>query len=133
MTPPCASAVHTAVVPAWARAGFSAKRPRMPLALGRSGRIVAIVFGHPLLSPPAKTRSNKILWVAHPQPNGYTTLRITAQRMTGTKAVGKPVQRTVAGGPGPSIVDLPAPGCWRLTLRWAGRADQVDLAYARRS
>jgi hypothetical protein len=43
------------------------------------------------------------------------------------------VQRTVAGGPGPSIVDLPAPGCWRLTLRWAGRADQVDLAYARRS
>ena len=38
--------------------------------------------------------------------------------------------RTVAGGPGPSIINLPASGCWRLTLRWSGRADSLDLAYA---
>jgi hypothetical protein len=27
----------------------------------------------------------------------------------------------------PSIVDLPAAGCWRLTLRWSGHAASIDL------
>jgi hypothetical protein len=34
------------------------------------------------------------------------------------------------GGPGPSIVNLPSPGCWKLTLRWSGRVDTLDLEYA---
>jgi hypothetical protein len=40
------------------------------------------------------------------------------------------VSRTVLGGPGPSIINLPASGCWRLTLRWSGRVDSLDLDYA---
>jgi hypothetical protein len=35
----------------------------------------------------------------------------------------------IAGGPGPSIVNLPTPGCWRLTLGWAGQVDTLDLRY----
>lgn len=59
-------------------------------------------------------------------------LRISAQRMKGSHRVGRPVVRVVRGGPGPSYVNLPAPGCWRLTLRWSGRSDQLDLDYVAR-
>jgi hypothetical protein len=37
--------------------------------------------------------------------------------------------RVVPGGPGPSIVNLPQAGCWRLTLAWSGQTDTLDLAY----
>jgi hypothetical protein len=50
--------------------------------------------------------------------------------MHGTHPLGTPVSRTVTGGPGPSIIDLPASGCWRLMLRWSGRVDSLDLDYA---
>ena len=40
-----------------------------------------------------------------------------------------PVAIEVPAGPGPSIVDLPAPGCWHLDLRWPGGADSVSLRY----
>jgi hypothetical protein len=43
------------------------------------------------------------------------------------------VTHVVNGGPGPSIIDLPAAGCWRLDLRWAGHSDTVDIRYARNS
>jgi hypothetical protein len=49
--------------------------------------------------------------------------------MTGSKRLGAPVVRRVTGSPGPSIIDLPAAGCWRLTLRWSGRVDTLDLRY----
>jgi hypothetical protein len=129
VTAACHSVVHHGVLPVWARAGFSSPRPRMPHVLGRSGNVVAILFGYPLLSLPAKTRGNKILWVAreHDQPLG--DMRITAQRMRGRHTAGRHVVRVVRGGPGPSIVNLPARGCWRLALRWAGRSDEIDLEY----
>jgi hypothetical protein len=38
--------------------------------------------------------------------------------------------REVAGGPGPSIIDVPQPGCWHLTLGWSGHTDTMDLEYA---
>jgi hypothetical protein len=34
-----------------------------------------------------------------------------------------------AGGPGPSITDLPAPGCWTLRLSWSGHTDELKLRY----
>ena len=125
----CRSDVHTAVVPVWARAGFSDATPTMPLALGASNRIVAIVFGNPLLSPPGKQRGNKILWVSRGPVQAMSDLRIRAQRMAGSHPVGPVVSRAVVGGPGPSIIDLPAAGCWRLSLRWSGRTDTLDLSY----
>jgi hypothetical protein len=42
------------------------------------------------------------------------------------------VVRVVVGGPGPSGINLPSPGCWRLTLQWSGRTDHLDLEYRSR-
>ncbi|MGH2892867.1 MAG: hypothetical protein ACRDPM_06310, partial [Solirubrobacteraceae bacterium] len=127
----CDSHVRLGVLPVWARSGFSASLPRMPHVLGSSGDIVAILFAHPLLSPPARDHNNKILWVSRvTAENAGADLRIAAQRMVREHPVGSPVARTVVGGPGPSIIDLPAPGCWRFTLRWAGHVDHLDLQYA---
>lgn len=125
----CDSQVRDAVLPAWARGGFHPPTLRMPYVLGTSGKIVAIVFGYPLRSPPPKDHNNKILWVSHLAMNPGSDLRITAQRMTGKHAIGSPVKRAVMGGPGPSIIDLPSPGCWRLSLRWSGNIDRLDLQY----
>jgi hypothetical protein len=121
--------VHEGVLPTWARTGFSDKRPVMPYAVGASNRIAAIVFGYPLLSPPSRTRNNKILWVSHAPLRPMSDLTIRAQRMVGTRAVGPVVLRTVDYGPGPSIIDLPAAGCWRLGLSWSGTTDTLDLRY----
>ena len=128
-TAPCHVAVATGVLPVWARAGFSDPRPRIPHVLGRSGLVVAILFGYPLRSPAALDRNNKILWVSRTLPGTAAALWIEAQRMEGRAAVGKPVGRIVRGGPGPSIVDMPSPGCWRLTLSWSGRRETLDLAW----
>ncbi|HZT91338.1 MAG TPA: hypothetical protein VFA05_04785 [Gaiellaceae bacterium] len=125
----CSPRLSFGVLPVWARSGFSDPRPRLPHAVGRGGRIAALVFGYPLLSPPSRTRANKILWVPRRPPAAFTALRIHAQRMDGTRPLGRPVRVVLAGGAGPSIVDFPAPGCWRLTLRWAGTSDTLDLRY----
>jgi hypothetical protein len=125
----CHSEVRRAVLPVWARGGFNGPRPRMPHAVGRSGQIAAIVFGYPLRSPPAQGRNNKILWVSRTWPKKPAPLWIRAQRMDGDRAIGAPVRQIIPGGPGPSIVDVPEAGCWRLTLSWSGRKDSVDLAY----
>jgi hypothetical protein len=129
---PCRAHVQHGILPAWARGGFSEPRPRMPHELGRSGHIAALLFGDPLVFPPRRERSNKILWVSRLPYRQRTNLRIRAQRMIGRRAVSAPVMRVVDGGPGPSIIDLPAAGCWRLTLRWADQRDSIDLHYARR-
>jgi hypothetical protein len=127
--PLCSSAVQRGALPVWARGGFHPPTQRIPHVLGRSGAIVAILFSYPLrASPPARHPANKILWVSRFSWNSYTNLRVSAQRMTGTRSLGKPVLRIVKGGPGPSFFDLPA-GCWRLSLRWAGRSDKLDLQY----
>ena len=127
--PSCGSPVLMGVLPVWARGGFSDPHPKLPHVLGRSGGIAALVFGYPLFSPPSKVRSNKILWVSKGPVKSLSNLRISAQRMDGDHAVGRPVRRLVIGGPGPSIIDLPAAGCWRLSLAWSGRRDQLDLTY----
>jgi hypothetical protein len=131
--PGCTAQVHQDPLPEWARTGFSGDA-RAIYALSRSGQMVAVLFGYPLSQPPAQDRANKILWVSGPasatprDPGaapGSDDLVIDA-RLDGR---GEPVQRRIAGGPGPSIVDLPAPGCWRLALSWSGRTDIIDLAY----
>jgi hypothetical protein len=130
---PCHSAMRHGVLPPWARTGFSDPRPKMPHVLGRSGEIAAILFGYPLLSPPAKNRANKVLWVSRRPIKPPDKLRIRAQRMHGVRPVGKHVVRVIDGGPGPSYVNLPTHGCWRLTLQWSGRSDELDLDFMRRS
>ncbi|TDC35157.1 hypothetical protein E1211_16165 [Micromonospora sp. 15K316] len=127
----CGSRVETGPLPEWARTGFSGDA-RMPHVMGENGDIVAALFGHPLRVARTDGSTNKILWVARPtgtspDPASTPALQITATR-DGTDT---PVTREVAGGPGPSIIDLPRAGCWHLELRWSGRTDTMDLVYAR--
>lgn len=125
----CGSEVQTGSLPTWARAGFSdADDPdgaRVPHVLGRQGDILGVLFAGKLSSPSAPDRSNKILWVSRLPVTSGGSLQITAQ-LDGTTET---AQQTIAGGPGPSIVDLPRPGCWHFTLAWSGHTDAMDLTY----
>lgn len=126
----CAARVETGSLPDWADAGFSGDA-RVPHVFGAKGDIVAVVFAHPLRQHRKDGSNNKILWVARaattsPDPSAPATLVITAT-LDGTDTR---VTREVAGGPGPSIIDMPQPGCWRLDLRWFGHTDTMDLVYA---
>ncbi|TQJ22870.1 hypothetical protein FBZ33_3131 [Micromonospora sp. A202] len=126
----CAARVETGSLPDWADAGFSGDA-RVPHVFGAKGDIVAVVFAHPLRQHRKDGSNNKILWVARaattsPDTSAPATLVITAT-LDGTDTR---VTREVAGGPGPSIIDMPQPGCWRLDLRWSGHTDTMDLVYA---
>ncbi|MEU4371579.1 hypothetical protein [Micromonospora chersina] len=127
----CAARVEEGPLPDWADAGFSEETPRMPHVLGAKGEIVAVLFGHPLAVGRTEGPNNKILWVARPaatpspDPSASATLVITATLDSTTTRV----TREVAGGPGPSIIDVPRAGCWHLELSWSGRTDTMDLVY----
>lgn len=129
-SPACKSQVLRGVLPVWARAGFSESKPRMSHVLSASGKLTAILWADPLLSPRPEDHNNKILWVARVADSSGSDMRISAQRMIGSTPIGSPVARTVTGGPGPSIINMPTAGCWRFNLSWAGQHDSVDLEYA---
>lgn len=116
--------VATAVLPTWARAGFSDPEPSMPYVTSSSGHLVAIIFGTPLSSPAAADHNNKILWVSNAK-GGAGDLLITGIREDG----GQTMSTAVPGGPGPSIVDMPMAGCWRLDLTWGTVHDSIALRY----
>jgi hypothetical protein len=120
----CNNAVLRAPLPAWARAGFSPPGQTAIHVQGISGDIVGVLFGWPLTSPPPRDRQNKILWVARVSAGGEP-LRITARLVNSDLAVVRQVQ----GGPGPSVIDLPAAGCWRFELTWSGHSDQLYIPY----
>jgi hypothetical protein len=115
----CHSDVVDTVLPTWARYGFGDPEPRVPHAVSDHGRIAGILFGG-LYAPPAGDERNKILWVSHTGADG--PLVIDAVRAGSAQHV----RREVTQGPGPSHVDLPAPGCWQLQLRWGSAPDQRD-------
>jgi hypothetical protein len=119
----CGSPVETGPLPEWARAGFS-DDGRMPHVMGDGGHIVAAMFGYPLAVVRPSGSSNKILWVAKDQfERGDLVIEA---KLDGSDVS---ASRSVPGGPGPSIIDLPQPGCWRLTLTWPAHADTMDLVY----
>lgn len=99
----------------------------MPHVMGEAGNIVAILWAtrDALHSPPRPDTGNKILWVSRipfvaPDP---LVIRATLAGSTRTATV------SVAGGPGPSTIDLPAPGCWTLHLSWSGHSDELRLRW----
>ncbi|WP_431878337.1 hypothetical protein [Micromonospora marina] len=125
----CAERVATGRLPDWADAGFTGDT-RIRHVFGTGGDIVAILFAYPLKHARGDGTNNKILWVSRPEPGRSEPARRTPLVITATLAgTGTTVVREVEGGPGPSIVDLPAAGCWRLRLDWSGRTDTMDLVY----
>ena len=123
----CAGQPPVSPLPAWARSGFSPADQAMPHVLGEAGNIVAILWASrdALHSPPLHDRSNKILWVPRIPLTGPDPLVIKATLAGGTRTA----TVSVPGGPGPSITDLPAPGCWTLHLSWSGHTDELKLRY----
>jgi hypothetical protein len=88
------------------------------------------VFAPRLVSPPAGQYANKILWTA--RQRGSADLLISAT-LNGTD---RRVHRRVEGDrtPGssrPSIINLPEPGCWTLSLGWGSATDVVAVRYGR--
>jgi hypothetical protein len=126
---PCQAKVQHGLLPLWLRGGFTGPKPRVPYVVGNRGAIAGIIFGDPLNAPPAARKNNKILWVPRHYAKKVAPLWIRMQQMEGTRLIGAPVRRIIPTGPGPSYVDAPSPGCWRLTLTWSGRRDTLDLAY----
>jgi hypothetical protein len=127
---PCRPDVQNTVLPSWARGGFTDPTPTVPHVLGDDGDIIAILFTGTLHSPPSDEVNNKILWVAPTGAEPGGSLEIDAV-LAGTS---RHASREVMGGPGPSIIDLPAEGCWHLALTWGERPDQqdsLDLDYVR--
>jgi hypothetical protein len=117
-------------LPVWARAGFHPPGVSIGHVMGVRGDIIAILSSGPktsLYAPPHKNHNNKILWVSRlPLPvMSLSPLTIRAT-LNGTHLG---ASRELPNGPGPSFVNLPAPGCWTLNLSWAGHHDQVDLWY----
>jgi hypothetical protein len=128
-TKSCPSSITPRSLPTWARAGFQPPTMPMPYVVGDRGDIVAILWADhdPLHAPPLAQRNNKILWVSKMIPGGpFTPLRIQAS-LDGASQI---VTRQVPGGPGPSIINLPAAGCWSLDLSWSGHHDHLTLRYS---
>ncbi|GIH06893.1 hypothetical protein Rhe02_49600 [Rhizocola hellebori] len=119
----CGSPVEKGPLPEWAQAGFSGDSS-MPHVMGDQGEIVAAIFAYPLAVVRPDGSNNKILWV--PKTAFPTGDLVIEARLDGSDVS---ANRSVPGGPGPSIIDLPQPGCWRLTLTWPEHTDTMDLVY----
>ena len=117
----------TAVLPVWARAGFTPPYTAT-FATSSSGDLLAVLFG-PLAAPPAASGpTNKVLWIsrATAPPAGQPQVQITAH-LDGTD---RTARVSLPDGFGPSTVDLPAPGCWHLHLESGNGGEDLDLSYA---
>ena len=113
-------------LPVWARSGFTPPDQAMPHVMGAAGNIVAILWAprDALHAPPLQDRTNKILWVSRiPLAAPDLVIKATLAGSTRTATV------SVPGGPGPSTINLPAPGCWTLHLSWSGHTDELRLRY----
>jgi hypothetical protein len=123
----CAGQPPVSPLPVWARAGFSPPDQAMPHVMGEAGNIVAILWADrdALHSPARPEPSNKILWVSRIPLAAPNPLIINATLAGGTRTV----TVSVPGGPGPSTINLPAPGCWTLRLSWSGHTDELKLRY----
>jgi hypothetical protein len=113
--------------PAWTAPAFSDSSPgppAWPFALGGRGTVVALVFGYPLRAGDPTNPSKKVLWIMR-RPRHGLPLQISATPLHASAPV---IRSTWSpdSSPGeiyPSSINVPTPGCWRLTLRWAGHTD----------
>ena len=122
----CAGQPLVSSLPTWARAGFTPSDMAVPHVMGASGNIVAILWSpkDALHAPPLPNPNNKILWVSRVDGPGPLVIQATLAGSTRTASVSLP------DGPGPSYVNLPAPGCWTLHLSWGGgHTDRLMLRY----
>ncbi|MDQ2848170.1 MAG: hypothetical protein M3Y77_17875 [Actinomycetota bacterium] len=123
--PSACTALLTSTPPEWAQAGFNGGG-FAPFTYSTSGNLIAYVFAPPLLAPPSPDRNNKILWVAKTAPRDASRFIIVGH----LEGSDRTVTVDVGASPGPSIVNMPAPGCWHLDLSWGGFKDSIDLRWS---
>jgi hypothetical protein len=120
-------------IPAWTAPAFSdssSRTPPWPHAVSEHGDVVAVVFGYPLRAGRPTNPANKVLWIMRLPRNG-SPLTIKARPLH-AKAPLVTIVAPADSSPGeiyPSYVSVPSAGCWRLSLRWAGHTDSIDLPY----
>ena len=122
-----ATRIRVGAAPHWAA---TANPPHIPYALAARGRAAGFLFGNPLRAGDPAHKANKILWIVA-SPRDGKPLRLSAHPVGATAPV---VTSTWPANsePGeiyPSIINVPAPGCWHFTLSWNGHSDTVDLRY----
>jgi hypothetical protein len=134
VTPGCtATAIRRGTPPDWtapAWAETSGAPTGLPYVVAEHGRAIAFIFGYPLRAGVPTNPDNKILWVVR-SPRDGSDLVIRARPLHATTPL-VTIRQAANSGPGeiyPSDVNVPAPGCWRMTLRWNGHGDAIDLAY----
>ena len=114
-------------LPGWANdyQGFAGRK-----FVSSQGNVVAVVFTPPLtVSRADQATTNKILWVMRTPRNG-DQLRIDATLPGSSRRFS--TTQPPDSGPGniyPTMVNVPAPGCWHMSLSWNGNTDTVDLFY----
>ncbi len=95
--------------------------------------MVAVLFVHLRAGRP-ENPANKILWIVR-QPRRGQPLNIGAQPV-GFSARDVSMSWPANSSPGeiyPSIDNVPLPGCWRFTLRWAAHPTWWPSTTARTS
>ncbi len=126
--------IHHGAPPRWSAAAWSDSSPgfKIPYALASPhAAAAAFLFAMPLRAGSPTDPSNKVLWVMR-YPRHGMPLHIVAH-LGGDPARVWRSTWPADSEPGeiyPSEIDLPAPGCWAVTLRWAGHIAHVDLQVA---
>jgi hypothetical protein len=113
-----------AAPPVWAQVGWSVAKGSpwpVPWAFGTRNDTLAYLFATQLVagvSPRVDGSQNKVLWEAKDSPSGANVL-----------VEGRPLGKsdpvvTTAGGP--SITDVPTPGCWTFRLSWGSNGEHTS-------
>lgn len=113
-----------------AGAGYAAPRD-LPMVVGVSGRVAGFIFAQPLRAGAPTKDANKVLWVVA-LARGGADLQITAHPVSSSTPI-VTATSPADSGPGqiyPSILNVPTPGCWDVTLHWGAHDDRVMLEYA---
>jgi hypothetical protein len=110
----CQPHVTVGVLPVWARAGFSDPRPRVPYSLGRAGKIAALLWANPLLSPRAAERAARIRAAAraavHPADEGCVRRPRREHRLRGRRSTLAALLGRFATGTIAPLPSAPPPG-----------------------
>lgn len=104
--------------------------PPTPYAIAYPATAAAFLFGYPLTVPlPGEPPRNKILWVVGTARTGDL---LVEGRPLGAVSPTVSYALTPSAFPGeiyPSGIEVPAPGCWQFTLRWADQVAVIELEY----
>jgi hypothetical protein len=124
---PCGTPVQRDAPATWAHFGAP---PRGTPHIAAGGRMYGFLFVPRLRSGNPSNPRNKILWIVN-DGSANRVLTVAAHR-TGTTDTAHLTFRSVdpAGRIYPSYVNLPAAGCWSLSITWNGRTTQAVIRVA---